>query len=54
LIEKLQEELPELKNFYDERNNALTISNAKLDEMLDKEKKIAKQKTAISVGTQKT
>lgn len=54
LVESLKEELPELKNFYDERNNALTISNAKLDEMIDKEKEIAARNTALSTGAQIT
>ena len=52
LIKNLQNELPELKNFYDERNNQLTISNAKLDEMLNKEKEIARQKTALYYADQ--
>lgn len=52
LINNLKDELPELEDFYNERNNKLTISNAKLDEMLKKEKAIARQKTALYYADQ--
>ena len=52
LIEDLKNELPELDKFYDERNNQLTISNNKLEEMLQKEKELSRQTLAQSNAAQ--